>query len=89
MEIAKILKKVVIIQISRKPGDFVSGIFTGPKKNGDHRIILTLKKFNDFLKLKHCKLESIYDALDLVTENCHFGSGDLKEAYYSVPINSF
>ena len=50
---------------------------------------LNLKKFNDFLKFKHCKLESIYDALDLVTENCHFGFGDLKKVYYSIPINSF
>ena len=52
-------------------------------------MILKLKKFNDILKFKHCKLESIDDALDLVTKNCHFGSGDLKDASYSIPINSF
>ena len=42
-----------------------------------------------FFSFKHCKLELIDNALDLVTENCYFGSVDLKYAYYSIPRNTF
>ena len=86
-EISKLQEKGVIIPTNREQGDFVSGIFTRPKKDGNHRMILNLKKFNAFLKFKHCKLESINDALNLVSEGCYFGSVDLKDAYYSIPIH--
>ena len=62
-------------------------IFTRIKKDGNYRIILNLKTFNEFLKLKHCKLESIQDALDLITEGCYFVSVNLQDAYYSIPIH--
>ena len=50
-------------------------------------MILNLKKFNEFLKFNHCKLESIEDALALLTEGCYFGSVDLRDAYCSIPIH--
>ena len=51
-------------------------------------MILNLKTFNELLKFKHCKLESIENALDLITEDCYFGSTvDLKDAYYSIHIH--
>ena len=71
-EISKLLSKGVIVNTNRKPNDFVSRIFARTKKDGDYRIIL--KTFNEFLKFKHCKLESIEDALDLTPEGCHFRS---------------
>ena len=46
----------------------IPGFLQGPKKDGNYRMILNLKTFNQLLKLKHCKLESIEDALDLIME---------------------
>ena len=43
-------------------------------------MMLKLKTFNEFLKSKHCKLDSIKDATDLITEGCYFGFDDLKDA---------
>ena len=62
-------------------------IFTRTKKGGSYRMILNLKTFNEFFKFKHCKLESIEDSLDFITEDCYFGSADLKDAYYSIPVH--
>ena len=50
-------------------------------------MILNLKTFNEFLKFKQCELESIEDAPDLITEGCYFGTVDLKDAYYGIPIH--
>ena len=68
-EISKLLSKGVIVNTTREPNDYVSSIFTRTKKDGSYRMILNLKTFNEFLKFKHCKLESIEDALDLITDN--------------------
>ena len=56
-------------------------------KGDSYRMIVNLNPFNEFLKFKHCKLESIEDALDLITEGCYFGSVDLKNAYYTISIH--
>ena len=86
-EICKLLRKGVIILTEREDDDFVSNIFTRKKRDDTYRMILNLKTFNDFLLVPHCKLESIEDALNLITEGCYFASVDLKDAYYSIPIH--
>ena len=86
-EICKLLSKGVIVPIQRKDDDFVSNIFTRKKRDDTYRMILNLKKFNDFLLVPHCKLESIEDALNLTREGCYFALVDLKDAYYSIPIH--
>ena len=81
--IFKLLSNGVIVNTP----DHVSGTFLRARKNGNYRIILNLKTFNGFLKLKHCKLESVEDALDLITGGCYFGSVELKDASYTIPIH--
>ena len=45
-EIKKLLTKGVIRKATHVPGEFISTIFTRPKKDGSHRLILNLKKLN-------------------------------------------
>ena len=47
-EICKLLNKGVIIPTERKDDDFVSNIFTRKKRDDTYKMILNLKKFNDF-----------------------------------------
>jgi len=87
-EVHTFLQKGVIVETSREQGDYVSSIFPRTKSDGSAiRMILNLKKFNHCLLVRHCKLESIQDALNLITEGCYFGSIDLRDAYYSVKID--
>ena len=52
-EICKLLRKGVIILTEREDDDFVSNIFTRKKRDDTYRMILNLKKFNDFLLVPH------------------------------------
>ena len=85
---SKFLSKGVIVNTTREPNDYASRIFTRTKKDGYYRIILNLKMLDEFLKFKHCKLESNEDRLDLITEGCYFGSVNLKDAYSSILIHA-
>ena len=56
---ARKLKKQIILPCHRKHDDFISSLFTRPKKDGSKRMILNLKQFNKNIKYKHFKMESI------------------------------
>ena len=86
IEIDKLLNKQVIAPCVKEPGDFISPIFTRPKKDGSKRMILNLKKFNENIKYQHFKMESLQTALDSIKPNSFMTSVDLKDAFYSIPI---
>jgi len=58
-EIQKLLNKKVLVHTKPEIGQFVSGVFTRDKKAGNKRMILNLKRFNNFINYKHFKMESI------------------------------
>ena len=87
----KIFEQKGIIERVMKSDDsdreFISNIFTRPKKDGRVRIILNLKQFNErFMEKQHFKMETLHSAIDSMRKDCYFGSVDLSEAYYSISI---
>ena len=86
-EISKLVAKSVIVKTSHEPGEFISPIFSVPKKDNRVRLILNLKRFNEHVKSYHFKMDSIHTALSLMTTGCWMASLDLKDAYYSVSID--
>ena len=62
-------------------------MFTRPKKDGSHRLILNLKKLNEYVTYHHFKMESLQSAVQLLKKDYWMAVLDLKDAYYSVPIN--
>ena len=86
-EIQKLLSKGVIVDSHHEEGGYISPIFSVPKSDGSIRLILNLKKFNEFVKFTHFKMENIHTILNLVTPGCWMASIDLKDAYYSVKIH--
>ena len=54
--IKKLLKKSVIVYSTPEEGEFISGIFTRDKKDGNKRMMMNLKKINNFIHYKHNKV---------------------------------
>ena len=65
-EIEILFKKGVIVPSDFVSGDFVSPIFTRPKADRSYRVTLNLKKLNESVRYKHCKLESLNDFLNMI-----------------------
>ena len=86
-EIDKLITKGVIVPSSPEIGDFVSTIFLRPKKDGTHRTILNLKQFNEFVEYHHFKMDTLETAINMIKPGCYMASVDLKDAYYTVPID--
>jgi hypothetical protein len=86
VEIAKLLKKEIIKPSQNESIQFISPIFTTPKKDGSHRVIFNLKSLNKSVTYYHFKMDTLETAIRLITPCCFMTSIDLKDAYYSVPI---
>ena len=87
-EIDSFLECGIIEKINEiNEGEFISNIFFRPKKDGKIRIILNLKNLNkNFLEKVHFKMETLQSAINAMRKNCYFGSVDLAEAFYSIPV---
>ena len=86
LEIEKLENKGVIEQCDHEDGEFISNIFTRPKKDGGLRRIQNLRQLNEGLEYHHFKMDTFMSAIHMVTPNCFMASIDLRDAYYSVPI---
>ena len=87
MEIQQLLSWRVIEKVTAHPNQVLSTIFLTTNKDGSKRLILNLKKLNSYMEYQHFKMENIYNALELLSENSFLASIDLKKAYYSIPVN--
>ncbi len=67
---------------------FYSTLFTRSKRDGSCRVIFNLSKLNDFITPVHFKMDTVKDAILLMSPHCYFASIDFKNAYYSVPIHA-
>ena len=88
-EMKKLLTKGIIRKATHVPGEFISTIFTRPKKDGFHCLILNFKKLNKHIVYHlHFKMDSLHSATQLMKFNCWMAVSDRKDAYYSVPIRT-
>ena len=83
-EIKSLQDKGVVVSCNHEPGEFISPIFTVPKKDGNVRIILNLKHSDLFIKNSHFKMDTIHTILKLVTPNCWMVSLDLKDCSINI-----
>lgn len=86
LELDRLLGIGAVTNSQHEKGEFISNIFTRNKSNGKIRVILNLKNLNQFVSYHHFKMEHLPFVLELVHENDYFGSIDLSDAYFSVPV---
>ena len=86
VEIQKLISKGPIIPVTPTKSQFISNIFTRPKKSGGFRTIINLKRLNRHLKKRHFKMEHVPTILPLIKRNAFMTSIDLQDAYFSLPI---
>ena len=85
-EIDSLLENGAIVQVSYQPYMCLSPIFVRPKKNGEYRVILNLKKLNEYVEYHHFKMDSFEKAVALINKNMYMASVDLRHAYHSISI---
>ena len=67
-------------------GQFTSDIFLIEKPNGKNRLIINLKKLNEFLSPPHFKLEDSRTVKKLLKQDCFMSSLDLQDTYYLISV---
>ena len=83
-----ILQDKCILEIAEPTlGQVISNIFLRPKKDGTYRMILDLTWVNTHVEYSHFKMHSLKTALDLMRKDCWMAFIDLKDAYYSIPVD--
>lgn len=84
-EINNLLSIGVIKQVAFDEHQYISPIFTVPKKDkNEYRMILNLKELNEYIEPHHFKMETFESALKLIKPFSYFASIDLRHAYYSI-----
>ena len=87
-EIQKLLTKQVIEHtVTGEEGEYFSNLFTALKKDGTYRTILNLKFLNKECRKDHFKMETLQQAIHMIKPGAYLASIDIKDAFYSVPIN--
>jgi len=87
VQIVRMLDKGIIETTCASNVQFVSNVFCRPKKDGSVRIILNLKLLNRDIEYHHFKMETLAHVIQLLSKNCFLASVDLKDAYFSIPVD--
>lgn len=85
-ELVLLLQKGAIKKVEPIPGEFLSNVFTIPKKEGSLRLVVNLRPLNQFLVERKFKMEGIGMLKDLLRKDDWLVTVDLKDAYLSVPM---
>lgn len=87
-EVENLLFMNVIREVQHIRGEFISTIFSVPKKDSnEQRVIFNLKELNKSIAYHYFKMETFEAALKLVKPNSMMASLDLRHAYYSSRIH--
>ena len=85
-EISKLLQKGVLKPSYHEGEEFISRVFVTPKSDGGYKLILNLKSLNEYIDIEDFKMHCLQEIMKLVEKNCYMAALDIKDAYYSIPV---
>ena len=83
VEVRKLLGKGAIRRASFEPNQFLSNLFTIPKKGEELRPVINLKRLSHFVEYHHFKMKGLSSLLVLIRPNDYMITMDLKDAFLS------
>ena len=86
-EVLKMLEKGVIQKVVLTQGQLLSNLFLVEKKDRGNRPAINLKNLNKFILYEHFKMEGLHCLKMYLEQDDLLRKIDLKEAYFSVPLN--
>ena len=84
-EVLEMLEKEAIQKVVAK--QFLNNLFFVEKQDGGNGPVMNLKNLSKFIPYEHCKMEGLQFLKFLLKEDDFLCKTDLKEAYFSVPLN--
>ncbi len=85
--IDSLLQKGAIILWDKTTLGYCNNIFLRPKKDGGWRMILNLKRLNDFIEKIHFKMETLNSVLQAVTPSCFMMKLDFQDTFHGVAVH--
>ncbi|KAI8480797.1 hypothetical protein Bbelb_414820 [Branchiostoma belcheri] len=86
-EVRTLLTKGAVTEVPYHHTQFVSTLFTVPKKTGGLRPVINLKPLNKFLHKQRFKMESLRLIKHLVRPGDYMAKLDLTDAYFTIPVH--
>ena len=85
--LSRLLTIGAVEEVDDEKEQFLSRVFTVPKSDGTNRLILNVKKLNDFIVNEHFKMEDYRSVCNLLARGMYMATIDLKDAYHLLPIH--
>ena len=67
--------------------EFIAPMFVTTKKDWSYRFKLNPKDLDQYIEYNDFEMHDLQEILKLVTPLCKMASLDIKDAYYSIPVN--
>src|SRR5688572_18725013 len=85
-EIQKLLECGAIQEMDINEPCFTSTLFMVPKKTGDRRAVIDLRRLNRYVRFQYFKMEGLELVKSLIRRRDYMASIDLNQAFYHVPL---
>ena len=86
LEVEKLLRNGAIEEVEPCENQFLSNIFTIPKKGGERRLVVDMRDLNNFIEPVHFKMEDLSHLPSVLWRGDFMCKIDLKDVYQTIPI---